>query len=504
MASFIIFPTISYTYFATHICNTRSLTIDNISVSARHNIVEKIGAFIENYVPQTLLIFAPFLFNETLQAMLEQASNDRVRLEWYGEFDKEICKILNGYSILKTHPSSTLPTPPPHIEDYLRYKKTLAFLGDENGNFATIHLKGAIEQLAKTPKIIPENDEQAVIDFAETDFPAIEGLSFKMTYLKREIHRVALASLDKILLLGETGTGKEAAAFFLHTLDPKRRKGRFGSINCAVLQEELLISELFGHEKGAFTGATKQKHGLVSELNGGTLFLDELPDLPPRVQAMLLRFLESGTYTPLGSTKTKQANTKIISAAQKSRLIEKISTKEFRQDLYYRIAGKTITLPSLNEIPEDIPALIVHLAYKFEQDIEKRDQAISYFLGRMEELQKHSWPGNVRELANYINRRIKLGQDELIDLEEHRFFLEQTPQVNEHYSSKFEIDNFFNRIKKPASPNDPGIDTIDTIKKAYARTVYESLTSQGISQNQVSKLLDVSVNTLKRLIGDNY
>lgn len=366
-------------------------------------------------------------------------------------------------------------------------------MGDKNGNLAIDHLKEAIEHLSKSPKI-PKHEEQAVIAFADTDFPAIEGRSLRMMELKNEIHRVGAASLSKILLLGETGTGKEAAAFFLHIFDPERRSERFGSINCAVLHEELLISELFGHEKGAFTGATKQKHGLVSELDGGTLFLDELPDLPSRVQAMLLRFLESGTYTPLGSTKTKRSNIKIISAAQKSRLIEKINTKEFRQDLYYRIAGKTIPLPSLSEIPEDIPDLIVHLAYKFEGDFKERDQAISYFYDHMEKFQNHSWPGNVRELANYVARKIKLGVDEDIELEDHLDFLfEHHPQINR--------DDSLNSIKKTVFPNDSAIDTIDTMKKTYARNVYKSLTSQQVPQSQISKRLGVSVNTLKRLLG---
>ncbi len=409
--------------------------------------------------------------------------------------NKNTSEKLELFPNVKVHSIKVLPTFPPHIENrenYLKYKKALTFLGDKDGNLATDHLKEAINQLSKSPKI-PEDEQQAVTAFRETDFPAIEGRSPKMTRLKREIHRVGSASLNKILLLGETGTGKEAAAFFLHALDPERKNGKFGSINCAVLQEELLISELFGHEKGAFTGATKQKVGLVSELDGGTLFLDELPDLPPRVQAMLLRFLESGTYTPLGSTKKEKADTKIISAAQKSRLIEKINTKESRQDLYYRIAGKKIELPSLSEIPEDLPILIVHLAYKVEQDFEKRDQAISYFLGRMDELQKHSWPGNVRELANYITRRIKLGANEHIGLEEHlEFSIEQSPQANG--------DDTINRKNRITFPNESSVDTIDTIKRTYANNVYISLTNQGVSQNQVSKLLGVSVNTLKRLL----
>ncbi|MFT5700925.1 MAG: transcriptional regulator with PAS, ATPase and Fis domain [Desulforhopalus sp.] len=504
MSLFIIFPTTRFIYHAADICRHKNLTIDRIFISARLNIADKIDTAINTYDVRTILIFAPFLFDEKLQAVLTQAKISGVKIDWHGEGDKNICKKLEFFPNIRLHSTKALPTPPPQIENYLKYKKTLTFLGDKEGKLAIGHLKDAIEQLSKSPKI-PKDEDQAVIAFAKTDFPAIEGRTPRMIDLKKDIIRVSTASLNKILLLGETGTGKEAAAFFLHALDPKRSQGRFGTINCAVLQEELLISELFGHEKGAFTGATKQKQGLVSELNGGTLFLDELPDLPPRVQAMLLRFLESGSYTPLGSTKEETADIKIISAAQKSRLIEKINTKEFRQDLYYRIAGKTITLPSLNEIPEDIPVLIVHLAYKLEEDFEKRDQAISYFSEqRIEELQKHSWPGNVRELANYITRRIKLGSDEHIDLEEDSLFLKQDPQVDLHDSSNDELDRILlNRIKKAVSLDVSSIDTIDTIKKTYAMNVYQYLTNQRVPQHQVSKQLGVSVNTLKKLIGND-
>lgn len=449
---------------------------------------------------RAIFIFAPFADNEFIETAIKNTVDKNIRIEWYGEFATTNHEKLRIYKNLKIHPLETLPKIPTAIESYLKYKKTLLFLGDINGDLAINQVKEAIVHLSSS-KDVPEKDQPSIKAFTETDFPAIEGLSPEMRHLKREVHRVATAGLDKVLLLGDTGTGKEAAAFFLHTLDPIRRKGRFGSINCAVLQEELLISELFGHEKGAFTGATAKKRGLISELNGGTLFLDELPDLPQRTQSMLLRFLESGAYIPLGSTQTQYADTKIISAAQKSLLAEKLKAKQFRQDLYFRIAGKTISLPSLKEIPDDIPSLIVHLAYKIEKNSRKRDDAISYFFDRIDELKRHSWPGNVRELANYINRRVKLGTDEQIDLEEHDLFLGSPDAYsgNELVNQEPQIFNL-EIIKKTSNIANYKIDSIDTIKKTYTKHVYESLISQGVSQAQISKLLGVSINTLKKMI----
>lgn len=500
MTSFILFPTTTYIRKAALVCEQEGFSLDHISITSRHNVLEKINAAINQHDLQHIVVFAPFTYNEKIQAGLENISYKNIEINWYGESNQIAFNQLKNHENIITHLIDKVPKPSTDIENYIQYKKTLSFLGDKNGKLAAEHLKEAIEHLAHSTKI-PEEDEPSIKAFKETDFPAIEGLSPKMIFLKKEVHRVAAAGLDKILLLGETGTGKEAAAFFLHTLDPLRRKGKFGSINCAVLQEDLLISELFGHEKGAFTGATKQKHGLVSELNGGTIFLDELPDLPQRVQAMLLRFLESGTYTPLGSTQSKQADIKIVSAAQKSLLKEKLRTKQFRQDLYYRIAGKTISLPSLKEIPEDIPSLIVHLAYKVEHDSEKRDQAISYFFSRIDQLKRHTWPGNVRELANYITRKVKLGPDEHINLNENLMFTgsidqRETFEPSHKNSASFDpiqVDNLINI-------DSHSIDSLEKIKREYSKRVYEALTGQGVSQSAISKQLGISVNTLKKLI----
>jgi len=250
------------------------------------------------------------------------------------------------------------------------------------------------------------------------NFPHLAGSSEPLNTLRARLIKVGPKELG-VLVLGETGTGKEAVAFNLHILHPERRQHGFVPVNCAGFSGELFKSELFGHVKGAFTGAIEDKKGLVEECEGGTLFLDEIGDLSLSIQAHLLRFLESGEYTLVGSSERKIANVRIIAAGQKS-LLNKIDRGEFRSDLYFRLAHVTLETPPLREIAGDLPEIIRHLVYRHlrAESAAEAHAKIGYILeGGLRIFEAYSWPGNTRELNNILRQIIELKEPAWLDLE---------------------------------------------------------------------------------------
>ena len=221
-----------------------------------------------------------------------------------------------------------------------------------------------------------------------------------------------------VLLQGETGTGKELAASFLHQ-HSKRKDGPFLTLDCTVLTESLFESEVFGHEKGAFTGNIGKKIGLFELANSGTLFLDEVGELPPIMQAKLLRVLESGEFRRVGGTQTLYADVRIVCATNRDLLYE-VKTGNFREDLYYRIACITISTPSLRERPEDISLLIHSLLNRINQTRNNRicltDEALAW-------LTKYDFPGNIRELRNILHAAAASCHNRHIDLEQLQYVL---------------------------------------------------------------------------------
>lgn len=214
------------------------------------------------------------------------------------------------------------------------------------------------------------------------------------------LHRVAPTDTT-VLIEGESGTGKELVARAIHD-SSKRSLKPFITVDCTGLPEALIESELFGHEKGAFTGAYALKRGLVEEADGGTLFLDEIGDIPIGLQAKLLRFLESGTYRRVGSNQLRHANVRLLSATHRP-LKKLVENGEFRNDLYYRISTFPLSVPSLRERRDDLPVLITSLLRRIESGITYRvsDQALKL-------LNAYSFPGNIRELKNILERSLLL------------------------------------------------------------------------------------------------
>ncbi len=213
-----------------------------------------------------------------------------------------------------------------------------------------------------------------------------------------------------VLVSGESGTGKELVANAIHEYSP-RAKSQCIAINCGAIPENLLESELFGHEKGAFTGAIQQRAGLFEQCDGGTLFLDEIGDMPAPVQVKLLRVLQDGTFSRVGSNETQKSDVRIVAATNKN-LAEEVSRGNFREDLFYRLNVVEIHLPPLRARAEDIPLLAEH----FLRLTIKRNGMTPVKLSSeaIEHLQEHSWPGNVRELENTIARACALATNDVL------------------------------------------------------------------------------------------
>jgi len=217
-----------------------------------------------------------------------------------------------------------------------------------------------------------------------------------------------------VLITGESGTGKELIAGLLHSLSP-RAAGPFMTLNTAALPATLLEAELFGYEKGAFTGAQQRKPGCFELADGGTLLLDEIGDMPLEIQAKLLRVLQDGTFERLGSTRTLQADVRIVAATNKD-LSQAVAEQRFRADLFYRIHVITLHLPPLRQRREDIPLLVAHFLRKYAQQNAKPITAIGQ--QALQRLQAYPWPGNVRELENVIERAVVLAQGSMIGMED--------------------------------------------------------------------------------------
>jgi formate hydrogenlyase transcriptional activator len=235
------------------------------------------------------------------------------------------------------------------------------------------------------------------------------GTSERFQAVLDEVQVVAPAECA-VLVQGETGTGKEVIARAIHSSGP-RQNGPFIGLNCAAIPGALLESELFGHERGAFTGAVTQTIGRFQAAHGGTLFLDEIGDLPLELQPKLLRVLQEQQYERLGSSRTLHANVRVIAATNQD-LSQMVEEKTFRADLYYRLSVFPIRLPSLRERKDDIPSLVRHFVQKYSRQMGKSIDEVPDRV--MEILRSHHWPGNIRELQNFIERSVIMTQGNVL------------------------------------------------------------------------------------------
>jgi formate hydrogenlyase transcriptional activator len=271
-----------------------------------------------------------------------------------------------------------------------------------------------------------------------------------------------------VLILGETGTGKELVARALHNLSPRQGKALV-KVNCAALPAGLIESELFGHEKGAFTGAVARKIGRFELAHGGTLFLDEIGDLPLELQPKLLRVLQEGEFERLGTSHTTTVDLRVITATNRD-LERAVNEGRFRSDLYYRLNVFPIHLPPLRDRKEDIPLLVRYLAQRYGTRSGKRIPAVSQ--ETLQVLQEYPWPGNVRELENVVERAMILSKGEGLDL------------AGALTTSR-------------GGRREPGIRTLDDIQREYILTVLERTGWRVSGEQGAAELLGLKPTTLE-------
>jgi two-component system response regulator HydG len=265
------------------------------------------------------------------------------------------------------------------------------------------YFRAQVNRAAEKASLQKQNQamEAQLIDSA--GFEGIIGKSAAMQDVVRTARQVAASDIP-VLIMGESGTGKELIARAVHA-GSRRRKQRLVALNCAGLSESILEDELFGHVKGAYTGAQTEREGRFEHADGGTLFMDEIGDMPQSMQAKLLRVLENGEVVRLGSNDPVKVNVRLISATNRD-LDEMVADKRFREDLFFRIKGVTIRIPPLRERREDIPLLVYYFLKQAAEKYNKTIDAVTPETQQM--LMGYAWPGNVRQLKNVIENMVVL------------------------------------------------------------------------------------------------
>lgn len=315
-------------------------------------------------------------------------------------------------------------------------------------------------------------------------FPEFVGKSPALLHVLKLVAKVAHSN-SAVLILGESGTGKELIASAVHRLSERRYKG-FVAINCSAIPEELLEAELFGHEKGAFTGADRKRIGHFGVADGGTIFLDEIGDMTPRLQSKLLRVLQEKQYTPVGSNLVKNIDVRIIAATNKD-LEAAVKANEFRLDLYYRLNVLPISLPTLRERKTDIELLLEHFCEQMNR-LHLPNAPCWFDPSAVEALVDYSWPGNIRQLQNLVERLVithsagRIGREDLPP----EFLQEQNKTQKEEAPRQGAIS----KLPQEGINLDQYIDDMENelIRQALERTQN--------NKSQASKLLGMNRTTL--------
>jgi two-component system response regulator PilR (NtrC family)/two-component system response regulator HydG len=325
----------------------------------------------------------------------------------------------------------------------------------------------AVQRAVEDRRLREENRRLKAAVEQRFGFESIIGRSSALERVFEQVRAIAEADAA-VLLIGESGTGKELVARAIHH-NSARRDGPFVAVNCAAIPESLLESELFGHEKGAFTGADRRRRGLFAEASSGTVFLDEIGDIALPLQAKLLRVLQDKAVRPVGGNHEIQLDLRVISATNRD-LAARVAEGQFREDLYYRLAVIPVRLPSLRERPEDIPLLAAHFlkraAASLGKPLEGFDDEALAWLGR------HRWPGNVRELENVVERAATLARGPLVTLADlHTEFV------------------------TPASGGGATRPTLAELEADYIQRVLEETRGDKVA---AARILGISVRTLQR------
>lgn len=341
--------------------------------------------------------------------------------------------------------------------------------------FEPEELLHAVARCAERHQLIQENTTLKARGSEVYELNQIIGECSKMRDLKHLIETVAPTDAT-VLILGESGTGKELVAGAMHSMSA-RKNANYVRINCAAIPEMLLESELFGHEKGSFTGALRQKHGRVEEADGGTIFLDEIGDMSRPLQAKLLRFLEDGTFTRVGGNEELRVNVRLIAATNRD-IIDAIRQNHFREDLFHRLNVVQLRPPPLREREQDIVLLAEHFLTQFTRSMNKTIQRLSQ--GAIAKLKSHHWPGNVRELRNVIERAV---------------ILENSPEIRPESLPDFHLEA---QLRKSTDVSIPISETLDDYLSNYEREVIlATLERHHFSLTKTADQLKISRHALR-------
>ena len=333
----------------------------------------------------------------------------------------------------------------------------------------------AVRRCADRVRLLQENAQLRAKAAAATQTGPIIGESPRIQELRHLIKTVA-ASNASVLILGESGTGKELIAAAIHAQSPRRDAG-YVRLNCAALQENLLESELFGHEKGSFTGAVKQKLGRVEEADGGTIFLDEIGDMSRPLQAKLLRFLEDGSFSRVGGNEERKVDVRLIAATNRD-IIQAIRENQFREDLFHRLNVFKFDPPPLRERGQDILLLAEHFLRQFVAAMGKHIEGIAP--AAREKLLQHHWPGNVRELRNVIERAV---------------ILENSNEIQPRNLPDFQSES---GLRKSDSPVLSGAESIDELMNQYERElILQALEQSRYNLGRTADVLKISRHALR-------
>jgi len=299
----------------------------------------------------------------------------------------------------------------------------------------------------------------------------IVGESDTMSGVRSLLQKIANSRASTVLLTGESGTGKDLAAKVIHYASDRAARP-FMNITCSALPEALLESELFGHERGAFTGADRQKRGLLETADGGTVFLDEIGEMVPMLQAKLLRFLEEKTFRRVGGSSDLKVDVRVVAATNRN-LEEEVRHGRFREDLYYRLNVLPITLPPLRQRPSDVPMLVNYYVDTYSTEFRKRIQGVTP--EAMERLITYGWPGNVRELRNAVERAMLLAEGNELGLE--------------HFPITAGPHRLSEQVQLPAG----GID----LEQLERSLVVQALERSGWNQTRAAALLGVNRDQIR-------
>ncbi len=343
-------------------------------------------------------------------------------------------------------------------------------------NGASDYVKKPVDEALLTFKIQQLLDvltlKRTQTEFRENaEIKRLIGESSAIKKLVREISKVANSDAT-VLLSGETGTGKGLVAEVIHALN-RRRNQRFISINCAAIPATLLESELFGHERGAFTGAIREKKGIFELADRGTIFLDEIGDIAPELQVKLLRVLQGHEFERVGGVKSVKVDVRVIAATNRN-LEEAIGKGLFREDLFYRLNVLPIAVPSLRDRQEDIPLLLEHFIRQFSEKAEKRFEKLSPDI--LETLSAYAWPGNVRELQNVVERAVVFGKE-----------------------PHFNVGDFNVHVARPAvPPAGDGGSNVSSLKELEQQLLLQALRQSGGNVSRAARTLGISRGTVYR------